>query len=733
MNKSFSGLFIKFLMPYLFIIFIIFAMSSIAYTAAFNEIEENAIGMQQSYIEQSKQVLDRRFNEAIDASIQLKQMPIVSGFKKKTAAGLRENYYPAVVLHNELNDVRFVNDIIEGYFIFYKNSGIVGNSNYVNYYDGLSSNTFEVLSMSQEDYWASLFDRYYNTEIQDQKSFRIHQRYVTGIPILTTIGYDIEEPQAVIMMLLDGDKLKENMAGFEQNVGGNFFIVNDEGLILTSLHGDSKISQAGYLNREAIEENYITFEASSDAINWHYVLVQPADEVFRDLNRMRSAAFILIGAILIVGLIASFFSARYNARPVQNLMNSHDLLNERVKSQLPYIRMNFLERWLRGNYTQIDELIVITKYLRANYIGNNYCVVVIDYDQHINILDDDSGNNMEELHKKALVVRDLLTEEILQAEYIHDIDHDKLAVIFITDTVNRNEFKAYIQEQLKRCCAVIEADGIKDVHFGIGGIYSEMTDVSTSLSEALDATNVYDQDPSQLMVWYDTLGENEDTYYYPQEMENRLYNCTKAGDKDQVEQILREVLKRNVLDKTLPAYMMRVFIYDLWGTLAKVQDRSIGHVDGVQKIIVTAFEQMETMSDLEKLQYIKKVFLKVCDVTYVEREEHHDHIMISINRYVEESYMNPDFCLPMVADKFNLSYAYLSQIFKEFNDETFINYLQKLRMNEAKRLLLETNLPVKEIVTASGYNSSNTFGKAFKRMHGVSASVFREKKKTVSM
>ncbi|QUI24687.1 helix-turn-helix transcriptional regulator [Vallitalea pronyensis] len=731
MKKNFTKLFIKFFMPYLLIIIIMSALGSIAYIAAFREIESNAIKMQQSYIEQSKSVLDRRFKEAMDASIQLQQIPIVNGFKKRTRFDIEENYYPVVELYNQLKNIRFVNDIIEQYFIFYDNSKVVASNANINYYNKLSPDNFKVGTIDKDVYWESLFKKYYNGHIQPVENYMIYKKPIRGISILTTIGHEFNSPEAVILMILDGEKLKQNMTGFEQNLEGNFFVADAEGRILISLNDELGITENGYVDFDTIKHQFLTFTTPSEVTSWNYILIQSEDEVFREIFRLRNAASILMATIFVVGLLTSLISARYNSKPVHTLMNKHEDLVQRVKKQIPYLRMTFLERWLMGNYTNIEEIISMTKYLKANYIGTLYCVMVVDYDERINILEDLSEHNINELEMKRLIVKDLLTEEILLPEYVHDIDHDKLAVIFITDGTDENQFRKHIEEQICLCIDLMASNSIKDVRFGVGNIYKDMAEVSSSLSNAMDALTTINTKSEKGYVWFDTLEENLDSYYYPAEIENRLYNCTRAGDSEQVRQILRDIIKRNIFDKTLPANMMKVFIYEIWGTLAKVQERAVGEDNVVKSIILEAFEKMDSMSNLEKIQCSKRVFLEVCEVIRNEREDKHDHIMDSINQYIDESYQNPDFCLPMVAEKFNLSYAYLSQIFKAFNNECFINYLQQLRMKEAERLLRETNMAVKDIVIACGYNSSNTFGKAFKRMHGISASVYREKQQAV--
>ena len=80
--------------------------------------------------------------------------------------------------------------------------------------------------------------------------------------------------------------------------------------------------------------------------------------------------------------------------------------------------------------------------------------------------------------------------------------------------------------------------------------------------------------------------------------------------------------------------------------------------------------------------------------------------------------------LAMVSEQFGLSEGYLSALFKEEMNVNFADYLEDLRMKEACRLLKEGGL-VADIAERTGYNSVQSFRRAFKRVLGVSPSEYR--------
>ena len=86
--------------------------------------------------------------------------------------------------------------------------------------------------------------------------------------------------------------------------------------------------------------------------------------------------------------------------------------------------------------------------------------------------------------------------------------------------------------------------------------------------------------------------------------------------------------------------------------------------------------------------------------------------------------------LEQVADSFSLSQSYLSRFYKQETGYTFTQYITLLRLDKAKRLLIETSLPLKDIVVQVGYIDTASFVRKFKACEGVTPGQWRETYKT---
>lgn len=93
--------------------------------------------------------------------------------------------------------------------------------------------------------------------------------------------------------------------------------------------------------------------------------------------------------------------------------------------------------------------------------------------------------------------------------------------------------------------------------------------------------------------------------------------------------------------------------------------------------------------------------------------------------YIQENYAT-DLNMAVVSNYVSMNYSLFSYAFKMYTGKNFVNYLKDLRVNEAKRLLAETDMRVIEISQQVGYENEKHFMKIFKSVSGVSPTEYRK-------
>lgn len=93
--------------------------------------------------------------------------------------------------------------------------------------------------------------------------------------------------------------------------------------------------------------------------------------------------------------------------------------------------------------------------------------------------------------------------------------------------------------------------------------------------------------------------------------------------------------------------------------------------------------------------------------------------------YMHEHF-HEDLNMAVVSNYISMNYSLFSYAFKQYTGSNFVSYLKELRVQEAKRLLEETDMRVIEISQRVGYENEKHFMKTFKALCGVSPSEYRK-------
>ena len=96
-------------------------------------------------------------------------------------------------------------------------------------------------------------------------------------------------------------------------------------------------------------------------------------------------------------------------------------------------------------------------------------------------------------------------------------------------------------------------------------------------------------------------------------------------------------------------------------------------------------------------------------------------------KFIEE-HSEEELSLRRVAKAVNISANHLSEKFKQVTGINFVDYVARVRFEEARDLLLNSNRRISEIAFAAGFQSLSQFNRLFKRISGKSPTQYRAAK-----
>lgn len=110
------------------------------------------------------------------------------------------------------------------------------------------------------------------------------------------------------------------------------------------------------------------------------------------------------------------------------------------------------------------------------------------------------------------------------------------------------------------------------------------------------------------------------------------------------------------------------------------------------------------------------------------RVKHSDTLFRLFRKLLAENYRK-EHELQFYADSLHISQTYLSRVIRQISGKTVNNYIAEALYTDARRLLVFTDLTVKEIAEQLGFSDQSSFGKFFKKKSETSPANFRDEYK----
>lgn len=129
---------------------------------------------------------------------------------------------------------------------------------------------------------------------------------------------------------------------------------------------------------------------------------------------------------------------------------------------------------------------------------------------------------------------------------------------------------------------------------------------------------------------------------------------------------------------------------------------------------------------VEIMKSIDKIFDKLMDI----RDNRKNGIEDILN-YIDRN-CHKDISLDQVGEYANMSSYYLSKIFKKETGVNFVTYLTERKIEIAKDMLINTDVPIINIALDLSYHEPNYFSKVFKKSTGLTPTEFRREKKKLA-
>ncbi|NLC84416.1 MAG: helix-turn-helix domain-containing protein [Ruminococcaceae bacterium] len=219
---------------------------------------------------------------------------------------------------------------------------------------------------------------------------------------------------------------------------------------------------------------------------------------------------------------------------------------------------------------------------------------------------------------------------------------------------------------------------------------------------------------------------SDDILAYPIEKEQRLLELIETGNKTGTQELLNEILGHIFFSSSGTIEVMRARVIELVVLLSRAAIRGGADVEQIFGLNYMYLNKISSFRNIDEIAYwLSGILGRFTDQVFNLTNVKHADVIYRAIDHVRKNYMKK-ITLEDTAARVFLSPAYFSRIFKEEMKENFNSYVNSVRVDAARRLLLKENIPLVEISTMVGFEGQSYFSKVFKKNVGVTPGRYRE-------
>ncbi len=652
----------------------------------------------------------------------------------------QNTFYPFTDMGNELQNSLATNVYAEALlplkesFIYFPETDYVLNPTYF-----ISAKRFynwiQKYPASVNDLWYS-----YMTEPEYTNRFlpmdvfmpNYSEKYYMYVIDLDDLYY--MDAHARVCFLFEQDKMADLFDCVEMDSKNFLFSVAEDGSVVLSINPSEEFSpeelmamdfNKGYADITLGGQQLTIGKYTSDNTGYSYYFSFPSYRAAAGLGGTQLFfIFLALLALLTGGSLAYYFSRR-NVRPIielgQELQTAVEVqknLQEVVDSQRPIICTSYVRQLLSGTATSEDEVSYMENYLGiadSSYYNVLYIVYYNNFGDNTDTALPGGVESVEELEK----IIETALENFFGTPlfYFSPSDRTYSALLHCSEEEEKD-----LILKISNCILRLH-DYLLDTYdiwlfAGIGRNTDSLMNVWECYQQASEAVSYTTK--NYIFFPYEFIKKDSNVFYYPPEISTKLIHFISTGNTPQVLELFNLIHQENIEERSLPVNLLKYLLSDIRNTLLKARFALPQDADPeAVKVLDERFNEHLTFKLCEDLA------LSLCNL--FGNKEDDNTLSVTIEKYIQENYKDPSLGLNKISDEFQISESYFSHMFKEKTGVNFSTYLENIRMTEAARLIKETDISLNELYIAVGYNNSNTFRRAFKKVYGVTPSAMREK------
>ena len=214
---------------------------------------------------------------------------------------------------------------------------------------------------------------------------------------------------------------------------------------------------------------------------------------------------------------------------------------------------------------------------------------------------------------------------------------------------------------------------------------------------------------------------------YPIEKEENLQEAIRWGDRQTAQSVMNELLgmiffvSGNTMDRVKFRVMELVSLFSRAAVQGGAPEEEILEISYRCQREIGYYTSLDGMS-----LWLSKILHQFTDLVFASKDTEYGTMIAQAIRYIRKHYQER-LTLEDTASAVSLSPNYFSRIFNAKMHISFSSYVNRLRVEQAQRLLLNTRLSLVEIAGVVGFEDQSYFSKVFKSFTTLSPGQYRKR------
>lgn len=730
-----SKVFLQMFISYIFILIMPILLAAILYGYTLHIVRSQAEEMNMNILKMIRQEIDYELSNLYKVGSKIAtddRIQYLSGKEKFNASDQFDLY--KVFL--ELDSLCSSEDFISEMFVVLNNTQkvISNNGNMSN--ELFYSLYYENESLSFEAYKSYMKEKHHGDFLKVYTKTGKEVFFYTR----TVINANVGDKSATVCLVIDFDKIREYLNIFKESDDMNVLILTES--------NDIVAMDAEYINQmKKTGKETILSSLPSEKNSWQYISIIPSEYMEYEAKKVQSLAVSLLFLSLFTGLIFSHYLSKKNYNPIELIM---ERFKKQSNSDVPNGEDEY--QWLNNQIEQFFEKHVDTQRLLKKNLRTvkdyylcrllqNYCSEKPPEQYALNIKEQ---YNTVLLFLPASVSGEDLGKESMEENALH-----KFTIMNVFEEMCSEYYNLDMVELGERVAAIVSLPDDEPSHLEalknitenmqqlleeyfkfsgtilIGPICHGWSGIHESYRQTIKLTEYINLLDATLLV-YDEIKDIQAQYYYPVELEQKIVNAIRIGDDVLAQKTMEEIFNQN-LQGQITANIYRCLIYGMIGTLLDGANQG-GYCDAASELDFPDNDFSKTSISHMRRQF-EELVKQICEkIRGIQQENANDHSLSrKVEKYILENYNDPDLNISITSQYFALTPAYLSSAYKKQTGESLLEYINKVRIDNAKRLLTE-NYSVAEVSEMAGFRDSGTFIRVFKKKVGMTPGQYKKEK-----